>query len=51
VCRTRGVKLIKTGDVVRSALQTNLQGVTGTMLKSADYAHVQQLPSLCDVFR
>ncbi|MEL7013699.1 MAG: hypothetical protein AAFO72_10520, partial [Pseudomonadota bacterium] len=34
----------------RSALQTDLQGVTGTMLKSADDTHVQLVPSCCDAF-
>jgi hypothetical protein len=31
------------------ALQTNLQGKTGTMLKSANDTHVQLVPSRCDV--
>lgn len=29
------------------ALQTDLQGVAGTMLKSADDTHVQLVPSCC----
>lgn len=32
-----------------SALQTDLQGKTGAMLKSADNAHVQLVPSCCSV--
>lgn len=35
------------GGVLGSALQTDLQGKTGTMLKSADDTHVQLLPSRC----
>ncbi|KIN78408.1 hypothetical protein Z950_3351 [Sulfitobacter mediterraneus KCTC 32188] len=33
--------------VPRSALQTDLQGGAGTMLKTADDTHIQLLPSCC----
>ncbi len=32
---------------LRPALQTRLQGETGTMLKTADDTHVQLVPSRC----
>ena len=35
------------GNVAGSALQSGSQGGLGTMLKSADDTHVQQLPSRC----